>query len=554
MPIEPQKLEFNYYPTTINGSVSNNLTNNSADNSVVSVPSDPQTNTPANSFSDSNIIPTGGGSVMNGGSLQSPNFVTGSSGSGWKIDSNGNIEANDGNFRGDITGASGTFTGNVTATSGSIGGFDIGSDYVRDVANSMGLASTVTGSDDVRFWAGASFANRATAPFYVTEAGVVVGTNITANYSQITNQDIFGDGSDGDVTISVNTSLSSDVFYNNLTINTAVTLNPTGYRIFVKGTLTINGTGKIARNGNAGGNATAGTDFSTFGSAGAAAAALADGSIKGAPGGQAGKDGVTGVINVGGSGNTNGTAGNTSANTGTSAAKSIATSNGLDGTSSPASGNGTSSAGTGNAGSVGAGAGKGTRTGTVYNLVHNSIAAYRLFDDNGSAYLTAAPGNGGVGGSSTGGISWQENGDSGVTCSSGASGGSGGGGGNGGIIPIFSRIITIGASAGIYVDGGAGGTGGNSANAVATSGGVNASLGAGGTSGGNGGMGGNGGIIILVYSTLNNSGTLSAAGGSGGTGGTKGNKATFGTGTATDGSNGTAGTTGNTGVTIQLQV
>ena len=42
-------------------------------------------------------------------------------------------------------------TGTITATSGSIGGFDIGADYIRDVANSMGLASTVTGGDDVRF-------------------------------------------------------------------------------------------------------------------------------------------------------------------------------------------------------------------------------------------------------------------------------------------------------------------------------------------------------------------------------------------------------------------
>ena len=54
----------------------------------------------------------------------------------------------------------------------SIGGFQIGADYIRDVANSFGLASTVTGGDDVRFWAGATFANRSTAPARITEAGV----------------------------------------------------------------------------------------------------------------------------------------------------------------------------------------------------------------------------------------------------------------------------------------------------------------------------------------------------------------------------------------------
>ena len=60
----------------------------------------------------------------------------------------------------------------------------------------------------------------------------------------------FGDGSDGDVTISSDTSLSRDMYYNNLTINPGVTLNPNGYRIFVKGTLINNG--KISRNGNPG--------------------------------------------------------------------------------------------------------------------------------------------------------------------------------------------------------------------------------------------------------------------------------------------------------------
>jgi hypothetical protein len=59
---------------------------------------------------------------------------------------------------------------------------------------------------------------------------------------------IFGDGSDGDVTIAANTTLTRDMFYNNLTINAGIVLNTGGYRIFVKGTLTNNGT--IERNGN----------------------------------------------------------------------------------------------------------------------------------------------------------------------------------------------------------------------------------------------------------------------------------------------------------------
>lgn len=64
-------------------------------------------------------------------------------------------------------------TGTIVSTGGTIGGFEIGSDYIRDTANTMGIASTVTNSDDIRFWAGSSFLNRATAPFRVTESGAL---------------------------------------------------------------------------------------------------------------------------------------------------------------------------------------------------------------------------------------------------------------------------------------------------------------------------------------------------------------------------------------------
>lgn len=87
----------------------------------------------------------------------------------------------------------GNITGTIVATVGTIGGFDIGADYVRDVANSMGLASTVTGGDDVRFWAGDTYANRATAPFRVTEAGVVTGSNVNITGGSVATS-TFNDG------------------------------------------------------------------------------------------------------------------------------------------------------------------------------------------------------------------------------------------------------------------------------------------------------------------------------------------------------------------------
>ena len=77
-----------------------------------------------------------------------------------------------------------TYDGHLIATSATItiaalGGFDIGADYIRDAANTFGLASTVTGGNDVRHWAGAAFASRTTAPYRLYEDGSFVATDGT---------------------------------------------------------------------------------------------------------------------------------------------------------------------------------------------------------------------------------------------------------------------------------------------------------------------------------------------------------------------------------------
>ena len=59
----------------------------------------------------------------------------------------------------------------------------------------------------------------------------------------------FWNGSDGNVTISTNTTLVRDMYYQDLTINSTIVLNPNGYRVYVAGTLTNNGI--IRRNWNA---------------------------------------------------------------------------------------------------------------------------------------------------------------------------------------------------------------------------------------------------------------------------------------------------------------
>jgi hypothetical protein len=62
---------------------------------------------------------------------------------------------------------------------------------------------------------------------------------------------LFGDGSDGDVTISSGTTLTRDEYYANLTVGPGVDLNTGGFRVFVSGTLTLDAGASIERNGAA---------------------------------------------------------------------------------------------------------------------------------------------------------------------------------------------------------------------------------------------------------------------------------------------------------------
>ena len=70
-------------------------------------------------------------------------------------------------------------------------------------------------------------------------------------------EEVYGFGQDGDVTIAANTTLSRDMYYNDLTINANCTLDSNGYRIFVRGTLAFaDNTARIGRFSN---KTTAGT-------------------------------------------------------------------------------------------------------------------------------------------------------------------------------------------------------------------------------------------------------------------------------------------------------
>ena len=273
----------------------------------------------------------------------------------------------------------------------------------------------------------------------------------------------FGSGADGDVTLSASTSLSRDMSYNNLTINTGVILNPNGFRIFVKGTLSVSGTGKIASNGNAGGAGGAGGSGTTGAGGTAGAVAYSVGTLPIPLIGSVG-----GISPINGNGAT-GTAG-------TNLAKVL----GSDGVAGGKGGNGLSGNGAGTSTA-------GIKTGTAYNLPINIINAINLFDLSGTTITQLGIAPSGAGGSAGGGGNSNYGG-----------GGGGGSGSSGGVVFVAAKNIST-----CYFEaiGGAGGTGGNG---TANSGG-----------GGGGGAGGNGGVIILIY----NSGsgiTTSVAGGTGG--------------------------------------
>lgn len=106
------------------------------------------------------LQPQGGNTIVSQGNLQSPVF---SSTSGYSMSPNG-----------DATFRNLTASGRLTVTAGGvIGGFDVGSTYLRDTGNTFGLSSSGT----IRFWAGETLANIATAPLRLTAAGALYASS-----------------------------------------------------------------------------------------------------------------------------------------------------------------------------------------------------------------------------------------------------------------------------------------------------------------------------------------------------------------------------------------
>lgn len=272
----------------------------------------------------------------------------------------------------------------------------------------------------------------------------------------------FGDGSDGNVTLSAGTTtLTRSMYYNNLTLTGSAKIVTAGFRVFIKGTLDLSaaGVGAINWNGNSGVGATTQVG-------GAAGAALVASAVGGSAAGSAGATGVAGVGAV-------------------SAAPGAATpSNGGAGGASGVGGTGTSGAG----GASGAGG-----TSTVPATIRYFAAE---FNRGASLIVGGAGGDGGASGAGDGGNLGR---------------GGGGGGGGAGILIILANTITKSGATPAGAISAIGGVGGN---------GATAALGAVGGGGGGGGAGG--GWIYLAYNSLAGpvvTDLLVASGGDGGVGG-----------------------------------
>lgn len=258
---------------------------------------------------------------------------------------------------------------------------------------------------------------------------------------------IFGTGADGVGTISGNTTLTRDMHYSNLTVNSTFSLDTAGYRVYVSGTLTNNGT--IKNNGSAGSTSSGGAGglSGSLGGGKNGATGPSNGTSYGGAGGGGGgivwiaakTIAVEGTIEAkGGAGangsNTGGSTNNSVGSAGTSSAKTLIT---------------TGTGGAGGQGSSSAGGSGGTVTVTTVDTLSPLFMTLQL-DLTSFVALT-----GGAGG-----------GSGGYDVPGGGSGG--GGGGQGGV--IFEMYQTLTTSGTKTVTGGAGGTGAGSGATAGASG------------------------------------------------------------------------------------
>lgn len=390
------------------------------------------------------------------------------------------------------------------------------------IKNNTGYGiNNVASSNDNLVITGNNFSGNTTAACNDAGTGTVIRGNVGVSDNStnaLTTTTIFGGtGSDGDVTIaSGTTTLTRDMYYNSLTIDSGAVLVPAHYKIFVRNTFTNNGT--IRLNGNNGSNGTDGSNNNNVGGiGGAGGAVIAAGTLASV----AGSDGGT-RNTVPSSTGVQGAAVNANPSEGSS---------GVAGGASGASG----SSGGGGAGAGVAGIAGGTATAPIYNRIKTIFNAVNFLEFAPGSSPSRILGSAGAGSGSAGGTGGRVGGDNWAQ--------GGGGGGSGGVGGTIFILCNEWAGNGLIESkGGNGGNGGNGG--VAGGGAVNS----GGGGGGGGGSGGDGGLFVIAYATKTWTGTVTLTGGSAGTGGTGG----AGTGTGGAGVAGSNGNAGNTGTTIEI--
>lgn len=364
----------------------------------------------------------------------------------------------------------------------------------------------------------------------------------------------FGDPVDGDYTQSTTyDSATRDMFFNNFTIPAGDTFRTKSYRIFVQGTITINGNLTTSgRPGGNGGNADSVIcgDFNT--SLGGAGGSPGSGDVDGYLAGSSNGSTLAGGGEPGGTGSSTtdcvtGVSGYSGPSCGAGAFTKVPDtvtygigSQGIQGDSGGAGGNALACIGTGNGQLSCAGQSGGPFTpiestpsvqdqyGLPHDLILQALGRTFAMSITSASNQTARVGvwrmSGTSGGGRGGGGGGSGSGGGHIGRGAGGGGG-GGGGGNGGSVVLVANIIT--GTGSITADGAVGGKGGNGGKATVNGSGACA----GGGGGGGGGAGGSAGIIIICTRSMTGV-TTSAVGGAGGQAGIGGTGA--GNGTAGD--------------------
>lgn len=330
---------------------------------------------------------------------------------------------------------------------------DGGDIYTGTVTASQILAGTITATEMATdsITTDKIFANSVTT-VKLNDASVT--TDKMSNLSEV-----FGDGSDGNVTISANTTLTADMYYDNLTVNSTYTLTTAGYRVFVKNTLDNNGTirwnGNNGEAGAGGGGRPAGGSALSSANLGGSGAGGSGGDVDEAEGGGGGSGGGVVVIAAKIIDNTGGVISANGGNGGNGWADDAADADNSDAGAAGGSVN-PSLGGAAGAGGQGGGIGGGAAGGVT--AAQSGTRSYPFCVLMWEVTSTTSRILGGAGGG--GGTAQEDQAGS-------ETGGGGGGGGGGGTVVLIYTALTVGTET---ATGGTGGTGATTGSGSATNG------------------------------------------------------------------------------------